>query len=88
MQSPWSRPTLVESEASKIGLWNVSRSPELSPAAPVSVTVSEIACSITWICTGDAMSGCAPTDAAASPRAAAAMKPAPIMRELRMAPLP
>jgi hypothetical protein len=35
MQSPWSRPTHFVSFASKTGLWNVSRSPELSPDLPV-----------------------------------------------------
>ena len=47
MQSPWSCPTLCEFVASKIGLWKVSRSPDVSPALPVSITLSVTACSMT-----------------------------------------
>src|SRR5581483_8795293 len=49
MHSPWSVPTFAVSVASYTSLWNVSRSPVESPAAPVSTTVSVVACSITWI---------------------------------------
>src|SRR3954453_23574455 len=46
-QSPWSCPTLWELLESKIGLWNVSRSPDESPFLPVLITVSVSACSRT-----------------------------------------
>ena len=46
-QSPRSCPTFAELFASKTGLWNVNRSPVVSPLAPVSTTVSVFACSMT-----------------------------------------
>src|SRR5438034_3717676 len=48
MQSPWSWPALAMLAALKTTLWNVKRSPEVSPCAPVLITVSVVACSITW----------------------------------------
>src|SRR2546422_5076798 len=45
--SPWSVPTTFESLSSYTSLWNVRRSPVLSPGSPMSTTVSVVACSIT-----------------------------------------
>src|SRR5439155_27004242 len=57
MQEPWSRPITLALVALKSLLWNVSRSPVVSPAAPVFTTVSVTGCSTTcsvvgWVICG------------------------------------
>jgi hypothetical protein len=47
MHEPWSVPTFFASLASNTSFENVKTSPALSPAAPVSVVASVVACSTT-----------------------------------------
>jgi hypothetical protein len=54
---PWSVPILFLSSASKTSLAKVRMSPPLSPAAPVSVTVSVAACSIIFSSCGAVAAG-------------------------------